>query len=212
MMYLFYKVEEYFRLYSSVTTEESRYYYYKHSHNDSTPDNITESYVDDSLYPVEIYIYVYTAIVLSIIIVSIVRFIVFYKMCMRSSECLHNSAFNALIRTDMRFFDTNPSGRILNRFSKDTSTIDELLPNAILDSGQVLLVISGALIVTCTVNPIFLAPAAIIGAVCILIRKVYLKTSKNIKRLEGMSKCTVLAVAHLIACKVKLRYSYHIYN
>ena len=181
--------------------------------NDSLPSsNITVPYAEESLYPVEIYIYIYTAIVFSIFIVGITRAIVYYKVCLRSSERLHNSAFGALIRTDMHFFDTNPSGRILNRFSKDTSAIDELLPKAILDSGQILLLMSGALIVTCTVNPIFLAPAAIIGAVCILIRKVYLKTSKNIKRLEGMSKCTVLAVAHLIACKVKLRYSYHIYN
>lgn len=37
----------------------------------------------------------------------------------------------------MRFFDTNPSGRIMNRFSKDMGAIDEFLPKALLDSSQV---------------------------------------------------------------------------
>lgn len=39
----------------------------------------------------------------------------------------------------MRFFDTNPSGRILNRFSKDLGAIDEAFPKALFNSLQVLL-------------------------------------------------------------------------
>lgn len=66
--------------------------------------------------------------------------------------------------------------------------MDEHLPKAMLDAGQTLLAITGAVILTCTVNPIFLIPVLFVASICFLIRKVYLKTSKNIKRLEGMSK------------------------
>lgn len=104
------------------------------------------------------------------------------------SQKLHDMAFSALIRTGMRFFDTNPSGRILNRFSKDIGAIDELLPKAILDAGQICLMMVGSLIVSCAVNPLFLIPIVFLGTVFYWIRKVYLKTSKNIKRMEGMSK------------------------
>lgn len=47
---------------------------------------------------------------------------------MRSSQKLHDKMFDGVISAPMRFFDTNPSGRILNRFSKDMGAIDELLP------------------------------------------------------------------------------------
>lgn len=88
----------------------------------------------------------------------------------------------------MRFYDTNPSGRILNRFSKDIGEIDELLPKALLDAAQILLETLGALIVSCIVNPILLAPTLVMALIFYVLRNVYLKTSKNIKRLEGIGK------------------------
>lgn len=45
--------------------------------------------------------------------------------------------FESICHASMRFFNTNTSGRILNRFSKDLGAIDEFLPNAMLDTVQV---------------------------------------------------------------------------
>ncbi|XP_012058533.1 PREDICTED: probable multidrug resistance-associated protein lethal(2)03659 [Atta cephalotes] len=137
------------------------------------------------------YVYIYTGIVLTIFFLGITRSLVFYKTCMTCSQRLHDMMFSALIRTGMRFFDTNPSGRILNRFSKDIGAIDELLPKAILDAGQMCMLMFGSLVMTCVVNPIFLVPVVIISGIFYWIRKVYLKTSKNIKRLEGITRSPV---------------------
>lgn len=120
--------------------------------------------------------------------IGLTRSFVFYCVCMRCSQRLHDFMFGALIRASMRFFDTNPSGRILNRFSKDIAAIDELLPKVILDVSHNILVSLGALIVICTVSPILLIPILVIMVIFYWVRKVYLKTSKNIKRLEGMSE------------------------
>jgi len=173
-----------------VNTEETRKYLDKLENLNQTNDdysNTTAVPVSDDLMTVNTYIYIYTGIVLAIFFVGIIRSIVFYLVCMACSQRLHDMMFSALIRTGMRFFDTNPSGRILNRFSKDMGAIDELLPKAILDAGQLNLLMLGALIVTCVVNPIFLIPVVITAFIFYWIRRVYLKTSKNIKRLEGIS-------------------------
>jgi len=157
---------------------------------DMNMTDIHEHNMEDTL--VIDYVYVYTGIVLAIFFVGITRSLVFYKTCMTCSQRLHDMMFSALIRTGMRFFDTNPSGRILNRFSKDMGAIDELLPKAILDAGQMNMMMFGSLIVTCMVNPIFLVPVIIIGGIFYWIRKIYLKTSKNIKRLEGICMFVLL--------------------
>lgn len=45
--------------------------------------------------------------------------------------------FSKIVYASMYFFNTNPSGRILNRFSKDTGAVDEILPMTALDVMQV---------------------------------------------------------------------------
>ncbi|EFN66324.1 Probable multidrug resistance-associated protein lethal(2)03659, partial [Camponotus floridanus] len=181
-----------------VNVVETQKYLAKHNQNqtDDIYENITRNHLDsvsndEDMSEIMTYIYIYTGIVLGIFVIGISRSLVFYKTCMTCSQRLHDMMFSALIRTGMRFFDTNPSGRILNRFSKDMGTIDELLPKACLDAGQMNMMMFGSLIVTCIVNPIFLVPIVFISIIFYWIRKVYLKTSKNIKRLEGMSRSPV---------------------
>lgn len=91
----------------------------------------------------------------------------------------------------MRFFNINPSGRILNRFAKDLGVIDELLPRVMLDAIQTNLNMIGAILLTAMVNPIFLVPISCIAIVFMIARNVYLRTSKNLKRLEGISRSPV---------------------
>lgn len=160
--------------------------------------NQTERSVNGTNYNAETeslmlkYVYIYTGIVAGIFLIAITRSSVFYKTCMTCSQRLHDMMFSALIRTGMRFFDTNASGRILNRFSKDMGAIDELLPKAILDAGQMNMMMLGSLLVICVVKPIFIAPIVIISVIFYLMRKVYLKTSKNVKRLEGIGMFALL--------------------
>lgn len=47
---------------------------------------------------------------------------------LKASRSLHNSLLTGILRFPMRFFDSTPTGRLLNRFSKDTQQMDLTLP------------------------------------------------------------------------------------
>lgn len=83
------------------------------------------------------YLYIYAGSIVGVVLVCIMRSFLFYTLCMRSSIKLHNTMFTKILAAPMRFFDLNPAGRIMNRFSKDMGTIDEYLPKVLIDSIQV---------------------------------------------------------------------------
>lgn len=99
------------------------------------PRNNTDHHTEDFIldYAIEIY----TGLIVLTIILTFMRSIMFVMACMRSSINLHNTMFHNLLQSFMRFFDTNPSGRILNRFSKDMGIMDEVIPKAMLEAIQV---------------------------------------------------------------------------
>lgn len=117
---------------------------------------------------------------------TIFRGFLFFKVCMHASKILHDRMFYSILHAVMKFFDSNPSGRILNRFSKDMGAIDEFLPKAMMDFIQIALVMIGILIVICVVNPILMAAIAIVTILDILILRLYLRPSQDLKRLEGI--------------------------
>ncbi|KAM9612292.1 ATP-binding cassette sub-family C member 2 isoform 6-T9 [Morphnus guianensis] len=46
----------------------------------------------------------------------------------RASRVMHQQLLSNILRVPMSFFDTTPTGRIVNRFAKDIFTIDETIP------------------------------------------------------------------------------------
>ncbi|KAH9634058.1 hypothetical protein HF086_001260 [Spodoptera exigua] len=114
--------------------------------------------------------------------------ILFLWVCMRSSIKLHNQMFSNILAATMRFFDTNPSGRILNRFSKDMGVVDEILPRMYLDSIQIFMVMMGILVMVAIVNPYMLLTTGVCGILMYIWTVIFLSTAQAIKRVEGTTK------------------------
>ncbi|XP_073824771.1 CF transmembrane conductance regulator [Musca autumnalis] len=142
-------------------------------------------------------LYIYGALIIGVVVMTVFRGFLFFKVCMHASKVLHDRMFSSILNAAMRFFDQNPSGRILNRFSKDMGAIDEFLPKAMMDFIQIALVMFGILVVICVVNPILMLAIAVVALVDCLILKMYLRPSQDLKRLEGICRSPVFS--HLSA-------------
>ncbi|CAO1377283.1 unnamed protein product, partial [Diamesa hyperborea] len=142
-------------------------------------------------------LYIYGFLIVAVILVTLLRGYFFFGICMRASKNLHDRMFAAILAAPCRFFDTNPSGRILNRFSKDMGAIDEQLPKAMIEAMQILLVMVGILLLIAVVNSLLLIPLAIATILFGLVLKLYMRTAQDLKRLEGITKSPVFS--HLAA-------------
>ncbi|XP_060519081.1 ATP-binding cassette sub-family C member 4-like isoform X2 [Cylas formicarius] len=163
--------------------------------------NITEQFKEfenETLFSTDNeYIYVYTGLIIAAIILTSARSTLFFKICMNASKVMHNKMFHCVLKAPMSFFDSNPSGRILNRFSKDMGAVDEVLPKCTLDAIQIFLVAAGILGMVFIINPWMIIPALVLCILFVYIRAVYLTSAQDIKRLEGMTKGPVFS--HLSA-------------
>ncbi|CAH0390818.1 unnamed protein product [Bemisia tabaci] len=173
-----------------VGIEQDRIHSSKHSKDFDIQSLSEESFFEfvHGDFTQYVYVAVYSALVVLLFVIGLGRSMVFFNTCMKCSIGLHRNMFRSVVSTSLSFFHANPSGRILNRFSKDIGAIDELLPKCLMDSGQVFTMVIGSMIVTLTVNPLFAIPTVVLVILFYQIRKFYLHTSKNLKRIESLAR------------------------
>ncbi|KAK2715107.1 hypothetical protein QYM36_009933, partial [Artemia franciscana] len=145
---------------------------------------------------------IYTGLIVGLFIFSMTRTVAFFLVCMKSSVNLHNRMFRSVVRAPVRFFDTNPIGRTLNRFSKDIGSMDELLPMTIFDFYTIFLTVIGIFVLVGVVNPYLLIPPILLAVLFVYLRRYYLLTARDIKRLEGVARSPVFS--HLSASLIGL--------
>ncbi len=72
--------------------------------------------------------WVYVGISVGSILSSMCSSLILVTLTLYASQHLHNRMLQHVTRTPVLFFDSNPLGRIINRFSKDTAVTDGTLP------------------------------------------------------------------------------------
>ncbi|ALC47144.1 CG11897 [Drosophila busckii] len=164
----------------------------------------------------------YATILSCTLIVYLMRTFGYFRMCLRISLRLHDRLFRGITRATMFFFNTNSSGRILNRFAKDIRTIDCDLPHTLLDCVAFAIDVTGVLIIVAIANYWLLVPAAVIVGVLAVIRYTYVTISRSIKRLEAISRSPVysltnqtfqgLTTVRALQAQSALEYEFHGYQ
>uniref|UniRef100_A0A8C5A614 Multidrug resistance-associated protein 4-like n=1 Tax=Gadus morhua TaxID=8049 RepID=A0A8C5A614_GADMO len=140
-----------------------------------------------------LYLVVYAGLTAASVALGFVRSLVFFNVLVRSAQSLHNAMFTAMLRSPVRFFDLNPIGRILNRFSKDIGQLDSLLPWTFVDFIQVLLQVLGVIAVAAVAIPWILLPVVPLFIIFLFLRRYFLRTSRDIKRLESTTRSPVFS-------------------
>ena len=136
---------------------------------------------------------IYACLVSASLIFAIFRVSAFLLVSLRCSERLHDKMVLAILQAPVHFFDSNPVGRILNRFSKDVGCLDELLPKTFLMSIQRVLLVAASVIIPTVTNPWLLFLVVPLILLVMYISKYYVKTSRELKRLESICRSPVFS-------------------
>lgn len=100
----------------------------------------------------------------------------------------------SVIRSKIEFFDTNPLGRILNRFSADVGSNDDQLPTTLFDFWVITFIVFGAIATTLTVLPFTLLAFPPLLWYFVTVRRTFVTSTRELKRLEGLARSPIFAM------------------
>ncbi|KAG2494935.1 hypothetical protein HYH03_006870 [Edaphochlamys debaryana] len=130
---------------------------------------------------------VYGALTGAVVAIALFRAALFFAAAIAASTKIHNSMIERVLRSPLSFFHTNPTGRILNRFSRDQGIADDLLPTYAFDSLQCAGMVLGAFVLVAAAVPLVLPVLVLLAALFYYIRRRYLTASRQIKRWEAVT-------------------------
>ena len=166
--------------------------YYQYRHFDSVRPGRGEMHasraVNDEL---SFYLGLYVGISILICLCGTWRYYFVFMASLKASKRLFDKLTYSVLRAPLRWLDTVPVGRILNRFTADFAVVDSRMAN---DLGFMLyqvIQLVGIIIAGLFVSPYMLLSAVGILILCSFVALRFLAGAREVKRLESNAKSPI---------------------
>uniref|UniRef100_A0A1Q3FWR2 ABC-type glutathione-S-conjugate transporter n=2 Tax=Culex tarsalis TaxID=7177 RepID=A0A1Q3FWR2_CULTA len=139
----------------------------------------------------DMYLGVYGAFGAGQVLTTFAASISFALGALQASQQMHVILLRHVLRWPMELFDTTPLGRVLNRFAKEVDVIDNTLPSVLRACLAMIFGVVATLVVITISTPIFSAVILPIGILYYAVQRFYVATSRQLKRLESVSRSPI---------------------
>jgi ABC-type multidrug transport system fused ATPase/permease subunit len=112
----------------------------------------------------------------------------FANFIKKTSKIVQEQLIDILLTSPLSWFDVTPTGRILTRTTRDQDDLDTNLSFNIQSSIQNLLVLLSSIILVSIASPFYLIVVGVSGLVYFRVVLIYLRSSREIKRLLSNSR------------------------
>ena len=135
----------------------------------------------------------YAAFVIVFLFMLMGRAAAFAYVATSSATSIHNVVFAKVLKAPLSFFETNPLGRILNRFSRDLDIVDGRLPDFFIDAFVFVIHCISIIIVICIIIPWFTFLLLLMCVAFWMLITYYQRTARELKRLDAVSSSPIFA-------------------
>ncbi|XP_015836093.1 probable multidrug resistance-associated protein lethal(2)03659 isoform X1 [Tribolium castaneum] len=135
---------------------------------------------------------IYAIAVIFSILLSLVRSFSFFFFTRKASFNIHKAMVCNIVNSTMQFFDSHLIGNVLNRFSKDFATVDELLPFVVIECMIIILEVVGSIALLTTVHYVFLLEASFVLFLACVVKQFCQPTGRNLERLHILARSPII--------------------
>uniref|UniRef100_A0A8B9SE88 Canalicular multispecific organic anion transporter 1 n=1 Tax=Apteryx owenii TaxID=8824 RepID=A0A8B9SE88_APTOW len=109
----------------------------------------------------------------------------------QASRVMHQRLLSNILHVPMSFFDTTPTGRIVNRFAKDIFTVDETIPMSFRSWLSCFMAIISTLLMISLATPFFALIIIPLGIFYYFVLRFYVSTSRQLRRLDSVTRSPI---------------------
>eukprot|EP00771_Trimastix_marina_P000197 gnl/Trimastix_PCT/1203.p1 GENE.gnl/Trimastix_PCT/1203~~gnl/Trimastix_PCT/1203.p1 ORF type:complete len:1491 (-),score=418.48 gnl/Trimastix_PCT/1203:150-4097(-) len=139
------------------------------------------------------YMLIYAGIAVFLLLINVFHVVLWNTFAVRSAKKLHGNLLGSVLGAPPSFFESTPTGRILNRFSGDLNQVDMAMPMMYETFIEMWFRLIANLIIIATTNALVLVFFVPIIIVFLILQSVYSRTSRELQRIEGIARSPVFA-------------------
>ncbi|NXE36191.1 MRP1 protein, partial [Ptilorrhoa leucosticta] len=110
-----------------------------------------------------------------------------------ASRTLHHQLLDNVLHLPLQWFETNPAGQIISRFTKDLFIVDVCFHFYLRTWLNCTLDVIGTILVITSASPLFIVVVIPLGYFYFTIQRYYIASSRQIRRLAGASQSPVIS-------------------
>merc|ERR1711871_1761696 len=148
---------------------------------------------DSGTHSVGYYMGIYAAINFAAIFLTFLRVLYLLLHGLVAGRHLFMETLRTVLLAPMSFFDTTPLGRIMNRFSKEIYTVDNMIPGTLNGFLGCSFKVFSTLVLISAITPMFLFLLPVIAYIYRSAQRYYIKTARELKRLDSISRSPIFA-------------------
>ncbi|KAI3434886.1 hypothetical protein D9Q98_002940 [Chlorella vulgaris] len=133
------------------------------------------------------YMLLYFGLGFTSLVFQVVKAVMLVLGAVNAARVLQQRLLACVVRLPMSFFDSQPTGRLLNRFTKDTEAVDVALQGSVSSFINCAISVLWSLVVVVAVSPGILAAIFPLSLSYYFIQTRYIRSSREIKRLDSLA-------------------------
>ncbi|XP_077481392.1 ATP-binding cassette sub-family C member 12-like isoform X1 [Stigmatopora argus] len=137
---------------------------------------------------------IYGLTVVVMVVLAVVKCFFYTNVTLNAACRFHDALVEKIIASPMSFFDTTPTGRILNRLSKDQEELDSVLPMHMDPFLQLTLLVTCTVVIISAVFPPMLVAVLILGLLFTLMLFMFQRSIRLMKRMENISRSPCISL------------------
>ncbi|KAL8891556.1 MAG: hypothetical protein Q9215_001420 [Flavoplaca cf. flavocitrina] len=175
----------------SVLKQQAQFYQQYRSLETTELDAAVETLQSQSNDDLAYYLGVYVGISVLICVCGTWRYYYVFMASLKASRRLFDNLTFAILRAPLRWLDTVPVGRVLNRFTADFAIVDSRLGNDVGFMLYQVIQLLGIITAGLFVSPYMLLSALGLLLICLFVGARFMAGAREVKRLESNAKSPI---------------------